>query len=500
MKLSTSKKISAYYKPNTLYSAISFLGLCTLGLLMFNCKSKPKADSEQTLLQKSKPNVVYIMADDLGYGDLSCYGQTKFKTPNIDQLAEEGILFTQHYAGSTVCAPSRASLLTGLHTGHTQIRGNRPFKNGQMPMSEQTYTMANMFKDNGYTTGAFGKWGLGGSGSTGDPIYQGFDEFFGYLDQRLAHHYYPDCLWANDSLVTLEGNQGLNKGQYAPGLIHQKALQFIDDHSNEPFFLFYPTIIPHAELAAPQKYIDKYKGVFEDDKPYKGRDDGPRYKKGDYGSQTYPKATFAGMVNLLDDQVGELVQKVKDLGLEDNTIFIFTSDNGPHREGGAKPKFFDSNANLRGLKRDLFEGGIRVPFIVKWKGKVKPKTQTDMISASWDMFPTFSDILNTDLNQSTDGISILPTLVNNDTEQQQHDYLYWEFHEKNKKQAVRKGDWKLIVTNLENTPKYFLFNLAEDPEENHNLVDTQTNKVNELKALFNEARTPSKNFKYDFED
>ncbi len=485
-RINTSKLIQ-------ISNIISNFFLLTLSFtILITCKPKNKSHKY--------PNVIYIMADDLGYGDLSCYGQTKFSTPNIDSLAKEGILFTQYYAGSTVCAPSRASLLTGLHTGHTEIRGNKSVKNGQMPMSEQTYTMADMFKENGYATGAFGKWGLGGSGSTGHPTNHGFDEFFGYLDQRLAHHYYPNYLWANDSLITLEGNQGLNKGQYAPNLIHEKALQFISNHSAEPFFLFYPTIIPHAELAAPQNYIDKYKGVFENDKPYKGRDDGPRYKKGVYGSQSHPKATFAGMVSLLDDQVGELVKKVKDLGLEENTIFVFTSDNGPHREGGAKPKFFDSNGDLRGLKRDLFEGGIRVPFIVKWKGKVKPQTQTDLISASWDMLPTFSDILKNNTNKPTDGISVLPTLLSKGSEQLQHEYLYWEFHERNKKQAIRKGDWKLVVTNLENTPKYFLFNLTKDPEEANNLVDIQTEKFNELKALFKKARTPSKDFRFDFEN
>ncbi|WP_282072499.1 arylsulfatase, partial [Polaribacter atrinae] len=326
----------------------------------------------------NKPNIIYILADDLGYGDLSSYGQTKFSTPNIDKLAKEGILFTQHYAGATVCAPSRSSLMTGLHTGNTPIRGNKALE-----LPSKTKTLAEFLKDNGYKTGGFGKWGLGSANAEGSPLQQGFDSFFGYYSQRLAHHYYPDYLWENDNKVILKGNQGLNKKEYAPNLIHKKALSFIDDHKAAPFFLYYPSIIPHAELFAPKEYLDKFKGKFKLEKNYKGTDDGELYKKGRYGSQPNSHAAFVAMITLLDDQVGEIVQKVKDLGLEENTIFIFTSDNGPHKEGGADPDYFNSNGNLKGYKRDLYEGGIRVPMIAKWKGKITAGTTTNHPSAFW---------------------------------------------------------------------------------------------------------------------
>jgi arylsulfatase A-like enzyme len=484
-----------------LYSGLGLLGCFVIGLLLFLKMPNTQSITEEQIFVENKPNVIFILADDLGYGDLSCYGQSKFSTPNIDNLASEGLLFSQFYAGSTVCAPSRASLLTGLHTGHTEIRGNQPFENGQMPLSAQTFTLAKVFQNNGYTTGAFGKWGLGSSGTSGDPLHQGFDYFYGYHDQRLAHHYYPYYLWDNDKTIILENNQALQKGQYAPELIHQKALEFIDNYQKSPFFLFYPSILPHAELAAPQELIDKYIPEFPEDEPYKGLDKGPEYKKGQYGSQEHPKATFAAMIKVLDNQVGELVNKVKDLGLEENTIFVFTSDNGPHREGGAQPEFFDSNGDLKGLKRDLFEGGIRVPMIVKWQGKISHGSTTDHVSAFWDVMPTISDLLEEKNNTiQTDGISFLPTLLGHHSEQKKHKYLYWEFHEKNNKQAIRQGKWKLIATHLETSPKYYLYDLAEDPGETNNLVDVHKEKYHELKALFDEARRPSKVFKFDFEN
>ncbi len=450
---------------------------------------------KNTTLSSLKPNVVFIMADDLGYGDLSCYGQSRFKTPNIDKLAADGLLFLQHYAGSTVCAPSRSALMTGLHTGHTPIRGNKSTSMGQMPLPEISFTLAELFKENGYETGAFGKWGLGFSGSEGDPVKQGFDTFFGYHDQRLAHHYYPNYLWNNQDVVVLEENQGLNKGQYAPEIIHTKALSFMDAHKNEPFFLFYPTIIPHAELFAPEKYMQQFAGKFEPEKAYEGVDDGPDYKKGKYGSQKYSHAAFAAMVTLLDDQVGELVKKVKDLGMEDRTIFIFTSDNGPHKEGGADPDFFDSNAGLRGFKRDLYEGGIRVPLIIKWPGKIAPGSQNSHVSAFWDFMPTFAEMLKVDLHEYTDGISFLPALSGQEN-QAQHDYLYWEFHELGGRQAIRKGDLKLIKNSVHEGGKYELYNLKTDPSESRDLAAEHPDLVNELSQILESARTDSEEFKW----
>lgn len=464
----------------------TLLQLLLIGLAALSCTSASG---------QKKPNVVFLLADDLGYGDLSCYGQTHFETPNIDQLAKEGLLFVQHYAGATVCAPSRSALMTGLHTGHTPIRGNKSVSSGQLPLPAQSFTIAELLKGNGYATGAFGKWGLGYSGSEGDPLKQGFDTFFGYHDQRLAHHYYPDHLWDNDEMIVLEENQGLGKGQYAPDIIHDKALAFIEKHKDRPFFLFYPTVIPHAELFAPPAYLDRFKGKFTPEKQYAGIDEGPKYKKGPYGSQEHCHAAFAAMVTLLDDQVGELVKKVKDLGLEENTIFIFTSDNGPHKEGGADPDYFNSNANLRGYKRDLYEGGTRVPLIVSWPGKIAPGRQTSQLSASWDFLPTFAELLGVDLQRPTDGISLLPALLDREAERS-HDYLYWEFHELNGRQAIRQGPWKLIRYDVRNGGEYQLFNLETDPAEAVNLASEQPGIVAKLTKILESARTDSEDFKW----
>ncbi|GAA4809859.1 arylsulfatase [Litoribaculum gwangyangense] len=446
--------------------------------------------------QINKPNIVYILADDLGYGDLSCYGQTRFSTPNIDALAQGGVLFTQHYSGSTVCAPSRSSLMTGLHTGHTFVRGNKEVRpEGQIPIPDSTYTISKLLKEHGYATGAFGKWGLGYPGSEGDPLNQGFDTFYGFNCQRLAHNYYPYHLWDNDKMVLLEGNSGIKQEQYAPELIHQKALQFIDKNKDRPFFLYYPSVIPHAELFAPNNYMDQFLGKLNPEKVFNGIDEGDKYKNGGYGTQEHGHAAFAAMVNLLDDQVGEIVQKIKDLGLEEHTIFIFTSDNGPHQEGGADPDYFDSNGILKGYKRDLFEGGIRVPLIVKWRGKIKEGRQTNHISAFWDVMPTFANILNTKLDTKTDGISFLPTLLDTG-KQQKHDYLYWEFHELKGRQAIRKDNWKLVKYNVKEIPKYFLFDLDTDAGETNNLSETNPGKLNELIKILENARTDSEVFKF----
>jgi arylsulfatase A len=466
--------------------------LIAIILVQTSCTKESKSQSNQ-----AKPNIIYILADDLGYGDLSILGQKKFRTPNIDQLAKEGLIFTQHYAGSTVCAPSRASLMTGQHTGHTFIRGNKPaWPEGQLPIPKETYTIAELLKENGYKTGAFGKWGLGFPNSEGDPLKQGFDTFYGYNCQRLGHNYYPFYLWNNDKKEILEGNQGHKNEQYAPNLIHQEALSFIDNNKNKPFFLFYPSIIPHAELAAPEEYINKFVGKFGEDKKYIGYDKGKKYKKGAYGSQENPKATFAAMITLLDDQVGEIMHKVKDLGLEENTIFIFTSDNGPHKEGGADPKYFNSNGILKGHKRDLFEGGIRVPMIAKWKGKIKEGTTTDHISAFWDVFSTFSEIAKSNEIKQVDGVSFLPTLLGETSKQKKHDFLYWEFHELRGRQAIRKDQWKLVKYNVKTTPKFFLYNLEVDPSETINLAYKNPEKLAELNEILENARTESENFKF----
>ncbi|NOR75468.1 MAG: sulfatase-like hydrolase/transferase [Draconibacterium sp.] len=448
---------------------------------------------------KQKPNIIYILADDLGYGDLSFQGQTKFRTPNIDQLAEEGITFTQHYAGSTVCSPSRSVLLTGQHTGHTPIRGNKGDKFGNWPIPAESLTVAEILQQNGYVTGAFGKWGLGAPGSEGDPNNQGFDEFFGYNHQTLAHNYYPAYLNHNLDTVWLDDNAGIGEGTYAPIPIHEHAIKFIEKNKDKPFFMYYPSVIPHAELFAPEEYMEKYRGKFLPENNYKGADEGaPRYKIGGYGSQPESHAAFAAMVNLLDDQVGEIVAKLKELGIDDNTIIMFSSDNGPHLEGGADPDYFDSNSIYKGYKRDLYEGGIRVPMVVRWPGKIEAASKSNHISAFWDILPTITDLIGAPTPENIDGISFLPSLLG-DKEQKQHDYLYWEFHERSGRRALRKGDWKLVQYNVlkpENTTTE-LYNLANDVGEEKDVASNNPDIVKELEELMNSARTESDVFKFE---
>ena len=451
--------------------------------------------------EPAKPNVVFILADDLGWGDLSCYGQQKFETPNIDGLARRGMLFTQCYSGTTVSAPSRSCLITGTHSGHTYIRGNlRMPPEGQFPLPEGAETIFHDFRDAGYTTGAFGKWGLGPVGSTGDPNEQGVDKFFGYNCQTLAHSYYPDHLWDNGNKVVLEDNVDeipYGEGSYSADLIHDQALKFMEDAVAEgkPFFMWYPTTIPHAELIVPQdSIIAKFKGRFPET-PYKGEDLGdPRFRIGGYCSQEYPRATFAAMVTRLDHYVGEIVRKLKELGVYDNTIIIFSSDNGPHQEGGADPDFFDSNGPWKGYKRDLYEGGIRVPMIVQWPGHIAEGGRTDFMCSFWDMMPTFRTILNPGSEtDGLDGISLLPLLEGRDG-QKEHEYLYFEFAER-MSQAARKGPWKLIRLDIEgDNDHYELYNIDSDPGEEHDLAAEHPDKVEELKAVMTEAHVPNSNF------
>ncbi len=355
-----------------------------------------------------------------------------------------------------------------------------------------------MFKDKGYTTGAFGKWGLGFPGSEGDPNEQGFDTFYGYNCQRMGHHYYPHHVWSNQDSIVLQENEGKKKGLYAPNLIHEKTLEFIQTNKDNPFFLYVASIIPHAELAAPEETLQKYRGKYLPEKEYKGVDEGPEYRKGPYESQTESHAAFVAMISILDRQVGEILDKVKELGLERNTLIVFTSDNGPHQEGGADPDYFDSNGDLKGYKRDLYEGGIRVPMIASWPGKIKPNTETNHVSAFWDVFPTFGNLIEADIPKGLDGISFLPTLVDNTQEQKEHEYLYWEFHEKGGRQAVRMGDWKAVKYNVLNDPSapIELYNLREDISEHNNVALTHPDIILKLEKIFKEARTPSDVFTF----
>lgn len=455
-----------------------------------------------TFAQKAKttrPNIIFILADDLGYGDVGFNGQKLIKTPNIDRLAKEGMQFPQFYAGTTVCAPSRSSLMTGKHTGHTYIRGNKGVDpEGQEPIADSVVTVAEVLKKAGYRTGAFGKWGLGPVGSEGDPLKQGFDRFYGYNCQSFAHRYYPNHLWSNDQKVILEGNANLlyNK-EYAPDLIQKEALNFVDaTKKDEPFFLFLPYILPHAELVVPNDSIFQYyKGKFEE-KPHKGDDYGPTARPGGYASQEFPHATFAAMVSRLDLYVGQILDKLKEKGLDKNTLIIFTSDNGPHLEGGADPRFFNSGGGFKGFKRDLYEGGIREPFVARWPGVVKPGTKNQYIGAFWDVLPTFAELAGTKPATSTDGISFAAALTGKGT-QQKHEYLYWEFHEKGGKQAVRQGNWKAIRLDAQkNGGTIELYDLSKDPAEATNIAAQNKDKAEELGKLMDSSHVPSAIFPF----
>lgn len=476
----------------------SLLLLVIVGFNLAACKGRWQIAKTEELVEIKKPNIIYVLADDLGYGDLSLTGQDKFDTPNIDKLAADGMVFTQHYSGATVCAPSRSALLTGMHTGHTVIRRNKAVQpEGQYPLPADTYTLAEMLKESGYKTSVYGKWGLGFPGSEGDANMQGFDELYGYNCQRIAHNYYPYHLWYNQEKIILKGNEDQGQEVYAPDLIHDKALDFIEENKNNPFFMLYASPLPHAELLLPEEYMEKYKGKLNPEIKHEGVDDGPKYKNGGYGSQEFPHAAFAAMVNHLDSQVGELVKKLEELRITDNTLVVFTSDNGPHREGGADPDYFNSNGIYKGYKRDLYEGGIHVPMIAKWPNKIKPGSTSDHISAFWDIMPTLADITGQKLNITTDGISLLPTLLGYES-QKQHEYLYWEFHEKGGRIAIRSGKWKGVKYNVLKKPtqRIELYDLEKDPSEANNLAGQFPDIVQELTKLMREARTPSDIFQF----
>lgn len=444
------------------------------------------ANSDQPDKPERKPNVIYILADDLGYGDLSCYGQTKFETPNIDALAAKGMRFVQHYSGSAVCAPSRCALMTGLHTGHCPVRGNSEHKpEGQTPMPADTYTLGHHFQKAGYKTGAFGKWGLGYPGSDSDPLKMGFDHFYGYNCQRIAHCYYPGFLWDDDQREMLWGNVGSFSKDYAPDFIHRKALDFIRENKEGPFFCYYAAIQPHADMIAPESYMERFRGKFLPELSH---------KENYYIAQPEGHAAFAAMVTVLDDYVGEITAELESLGIAENTIVIFTSDNGPHVEGGHDPEYFQSHGALRGVKRDLYEGGIRVPMIAAWPGKIAAGSESPLVSAFWDILPTMADLTNQPLTQPTDGVSMLPTLLG-EGQQREHDFLYWEFPAKGGRVAIRKGDWKGVRYNVKKKPDspLELYDLFSDPGEQNNVASEHSDIVAQLDKLMLESHVQARN-------
>ncbi len=478
-----------YWSLKSSVAALTAISLSSCGAM---------GENEQLAKNVDRPNVIFILADDLGYADLSCLGQTRFSTPNIDHLASQGMIFTQHYSGSSVSAPSRSCLITGQHTGHTVIRGNKELPvEGQHPMPSDTYTVFQMLKENGYKTSVFGKWGLGAPDTEGAPQNQNVDVFFGYNCQRQAHNYYPYHLWHNGEKIMLDGNEDKNETDYAPDLIHKEALDFIKENKDTTFFMWYTSVLPHAELKVPEKELMAFVGKpqYEDEKPYAGCDEGVYYKNGGYGSQQYTHAAFAAMVSVLDKQVGEICATLDSLGIAENTIVVFTSDNGPHLEGGADPDFFNSNGDFRGYKRDLYEGGIRVPMIVRWDGVVEENSKSDHISAFWDFLPTMADIIGAEHPKDIDGISFLPELTKSGV-QEKHDYLYWEFHEENGRQAIRQGDWKAVKYDVHNDGKIELYNLKDGVAEEVDVAGAYPDKVAEMDSLMKVSRVDSELFHF----
>jgi arylsulfatase A len=441
-----------------------------------------------------KPNIVFILADDLGYAELGCYGQQKIRTPNIDKLAQEGMRFTQYYSGHPVCAPSRCALLTGFHSGRGYIRDNREigeYKSfqGQLPLPDSTRTLGHFLKERGYATGCVGKWGLGAVGSSGESQKQGFDFFFGYNCQRHAHNYYPAYLIKDREQVVLEGNSdGLTGKVYASDAIGEEALGFVRKNKDRPFFLYFATPVPHAALQVPEDSLAEYADKF-DDTPYDG-------KKGGYLPHPKPRAAYAAMITRMDRDVGRLMALLKELKLDENTVVFFASDNGPTFNGGTDSAYFNSAGGFRGLKQAVYEGGVRVPLIARWPGKIPRGKTSDHICAAWDILPTVAELLEAPAPNGIDGLSLLPTLLDKPG-QKQHDYLYWESGALlGGEQAIRAGDWKAVRVGLKKNADapLQLFNLKDDPAEANDLAAKQTEQAEKMLKLMKAARTPSPQF------
>jgi arylsulfatase len=488
--------------------------------------------SNCNLVEKEElpPNIIYILADDLGYGELGVYGQTKIKTPHIDALARSGMKFTQHYSGAPVCAPARYVFLTGKHTGHAFIRGNdewnergdvwdyeqaclNPGLEGQRPIPNNTVTLGDQLKKAGYNTSIVGKWGLGAPETDGVPNLQGFDFFYGYNCQRQAHNLYPCHLWENtqkdvlnnelvpprtklDSLADPYDEESyvkFNQKEYAPKRIHEKALSFIEENKDNPFFMYYASPLPHLPLQAPKEYVDRYRAIFGEEEPYIG-------DKG-YFPNRYPRATYAAMISYLDDQVGEIVSLLKEKGIYDNTVIIFSSDNGPTYTGGVDFDYFESSmpfSNGYGrTKGFVYEGGIRIPLIASWPNHIEPGTESNHISAFYDLMPTICDLAGISPPDSIDGISFKSTLLNE--KQRPHEFLYWEFPSYNGQQAVRMGKWKGIRKDIfDENLEIELYNLELDLEEQVDVSSEYPKIVEMVKNIMIQEHEPAFNTRFKF--
>jgi arylsulfatase A len=418
-----------------------------------------------------RPNVILILADDLGCFDLGCYGQKKIQTPSLDRMAQDGMRFTDAYSGSAVCAPSRSCLLTGQHTGHTAVRGNPESAvglvrgSGDPPLPEDSVTVIKAARGAGYKTACIGKWGMGKTGGPGDPLKQGLDYHFGYIGHQEAHNYYPARLWRNNQQVPLKDKQ------WSHDVIAEDALRWVREQAASPFMLLFTPTLPHSKLDPPslEPYADT--GWADSDKAY------------------------AAMVTRLDKTVGQLLELLRELKIDQNTLVLFTSDNGTHT-AGRKAQFLNSSGPLRGVKRDVYEGGVRVPLIAWWPGTVKPGTTTDLITANWDFFPTFTDVIGAPPPANSDGISILPTLTGRPKDQKQHEYLYWEFQEQAGKQAVRQGKYKGVRLNVakQENPPIELYDLERDPGETKNIAADHPDIVRGIERIMTSARVPSPTF------
>lgn len=432
--------------------------------------------------QPAKPNIIYIMADDLGYGDLGCYGQTKIKTPEIDRMAAQGMRFTQHYAGAPVCMPSRGVLLTGKHLGHATVRGNPRWTATGKPVNlrQDEITVAGELNKAGYKTAVIGKWGLSEGTLENMPSRFGFDYFFGYKDHGDAHHYYYDTLWRNDAPIHLKGNDPQSKhGEYIHDLLADEALRFIKDNRQNPFFLYLTFTIPHLEMTVPEESKAQYKDLGWPER---------KMTMGHYRNDPEGNTTYAGMVSRMDGDVGKILATLKALNIDKNTLVIFTSDNGHEYDDG----FFNSNGSLRGKKRDLYEGGIRIPLIAKWPGAIREGMTNDHVSAFWDFLPTVCELAGIPVPEDIDGVSYLPTLLGKNNEQRNHEYLYWEFNEKQgPRQALRMGDWKLVKYDQQD---YELYDLGKDVQEKRDLAAQYPEIVNQMKTQMLNARTDNAAF------
>jgi arylsulfatase A len=456
--------------------------------------------------QSRPPNIVFLLADDLGYAELGCYGQKIIRTPNIDRIAAEGIRFTQFYSGNAVCAPARCNLMTGKHPGHAYIRnnGNPPGMEdlrerygwefpGQNPIPDSEVTIAEMLKQKDYATGAMGKWGLGHFGTTGDPNKQGFDLFYGFNCQVHAHNHYPKFLWRNATKEVLPGNDRTLYGEtYSQDKFIEVGLEFVRQNRDRPFFLYMPFTIPHLALQVPEASLAEYKDRIPEEE----------YEHRGYIKRPHPRATYAAMITHMDKGIGQVLDLLEELGLSENTLVMFTSDNGPtfNRLGGSDSEFFESAGEFRGFKGSLYEGGIRVPLVAKWPGHIKPGRVTDHVAAFWDVMPTLAQVAQVDAPEGIDGISFVPTL-NGRGQQIEHNFLYWEFPAYGGQQAVRMGDWKGVRQEMlrRNNPdplKIELYNLVSDPGETKDIAEEHPEVVAQIREIMQREHTPSELFPF----